>query len=150
MLALDKIDSAPVRDDEFVFEFTQWLSVLVDTLNEVINDIQGAINSDFVITGTIQAAEINSNYIVGNAAATMIILPDTAAVGSRVTIAGFGAGGWVLVPGAGQTIKIASVAGSASVSISSATRYDSISIICVQADTTWIAVSTQTTGFVIV
>lgn len=150
VLALDRIDSVPVRDNEFDFEFTQWLSVLVDTLNEVISDIQGGINSDYVITTTTQAAEVNSNYIIGNVAQTTITLPDTAPVGSRVMVAGLGAGGWVLVPGAGQTIKVASVGASAATSITSATRYDSISIVCVQANTTWIAMSTQTTGFVIV
>lgn len=150
VLALDRIDSVPVRDNEFDFEFTQWLSVLVDTLNEVISDIQGGINSDYVITTTTQAADLNSNYIIGNVAQTTITLPATAPVGSRVMVAGLGAGGWVLVPGTGQTIKVASVGASAAVSITSATRYDSISIICVQANTTWIAVSAQTTGFVIV
>lgn len=147
---LDRVDSAPIRDNEFPFEFNQWLAVLVDTLNEVINALQDALDSTGVVAGTTQLALVNSRYIIGNAAQTTITLPDIAAVGSRVTIEGFGAGGWVLVPGTGQTIKVASVGGSAATSITSASRYDSISITCVEENTTWSTLSAQTTGFVIV
>lgn len=149
-LALDRIDAAPVADAGFTFMFGQWIAVLVDSLNETIQALQSAVLSVNPITDVTQAAQINSNYIPLNVAATTITLPDLVVVGSKVTISGFGAGGWVLVPGAGQTIKVASVGGSASVSITSATRYDSISIVCVEADKTWITLASETTGFVIV
>lgn len=149
-LFLDRVDAAPVTDSTFPFEVKQWMSTLIDVLNEDIADIEGAVNSTNPITGTTQAAEINSNYIASNVAQTTITLPDKSILGARVTVAGFGAGGWVLAPGAGQTIKVADVGGSASVSITSSSQYDSISIMCVEADTTWITISSQTTGFVIV
>lgn len=44
---LDRIDAAPIantKDSPFPFEFIQWLSVLVDTLNELIIDVQDAFN----------------------------------------------------------------------------------------------------------
>lgn len=40
----DRIDSAPLANNEFSFDFNQWISVLVDTLNEVIISVQNAFN----------------------------------------------------------------------------------------------------------
>ena len=152
MLALDKIDSSPIAYSDFDYQFLQWIWVLVDTLNENLGDISAVISSINPITGTTQAVESNSSYIVQNDLLTTITLPELSPVGARISIAGFGAAGWVLIPfpASGQTIKVASVGGSASVSITSASRYDSIEIICVEANLTWVTVSDQTTGFVIV
>jgi hypothetical protein len=130
--------------------FNQWVAVLVDSLNETIQALQSAVLSVNPITTTTQAAQINSNYVPINVGATTITLHDLAAVGSRVVVSGFGAGGWVLVPGAGQTIKVASAGASAGTSITSTSRYDSISIVCVVADTTWITQASETAGFIIV
>lgn len=41
---LDRIDSAPLADDNFSFTFNSWVSVTVDTLNENISDIQNQFN----------------------------------------------------------------------------------------------------------
>ena len=41
---LDKIDAAPVLSEKFDYPFNQWLSVLVNTLNETLGDIQTAFN----------------------------------------------------------------------------------------------------------
>lgn len=147
---LDRVDAAPISNSDFPFAFNQWISVLVDTLNENIADIQGAIGSTSVVTLTTQAVDVNSTYIPTNVGLTTFQLPALAPVGSRVTIAGEGAGGWILLTGAGQTIELPAVPASAAVSVASSSRYDSIEIICVVADTTWITLSTQTTGFVIV
>lgn len=149
-LFLDRVDSCPMLSDEFSFEFGSWVSILVDTLNEDIADIQSAISSTNAVAGITQAVEINSNYIPTNVALTTFQLPDTAVVGSTVSIAGAGAGGWTLLTGAGQTIELAEVPASASTSVASSSQYDSIVIRCVVADTTWVTLSTQTTGFVIV
>lgn len=151
-LLLDKIDAAPIANSEFDYQFLQWLWVLVDSLNENLNDIQFAVNSTNIITGTTQAGQINSSYIVTNALLTTIVLPERSPVGSRMTIAGFGAGGWRLevFPASGQEIQLAEVPATATASISSSSRYDSIDIICVEENLTWITLSTQTTGFVIV
>ncbi len=149
-LFLDEIDSIPVIDKDIAPELMQWLWVLVDSLNENTNDIEGVVSSFAVVPGITQAVEINSTYVPTNAALTTFTLPDLARVGSRVEIDGQGTGGWILLTGAGQTIEVASVPKTAITSIASTSRYDSISIICVKADTTWIVVSAQTTGFVIV
>lgn len=41
---LDKIDSAPIANSDFDYQFLQWIWVLVDSLNENINDIETAFN----------------------------------------------------------------------------------------------------------
>lgn len=147
---LDRIDSAPIINSDFDAQFLQWLWVLIDSLNENLSDLQAVVMSTNVVSLTTQDVEVNSRYIPTNVALTTFQLPDTASVGARVTIAGQGAGGWILLTGAGQTIEIGDVGATAAVSIASSSRYESIEIICVLKDTTWITLSTQTTGFIIV
>lgn len=149
-LVLDKVDAAPIYDLKFTVEFNQWIANLVDTLNEDISDINNVVMSLSVVTGIAQTVDLNTRYIPTNVALTTFQLPNLAQVGERVTIAGQGAGGWILLTGLGQTIQIADVGASAGTSVASASRYDSIEIICVVENTTWITLSTQTTGFVIV
>ena len=43
-LFLDRIDAVPVSNSDFEIEMLQWFSVLVDTLNEDILNIQNAFN----------------------------------------------------------------------------------------------------------
>lgn len=101
------------------------------------------------ISGTSQTAAVNNGYVVGNASQTTITLPTTAPLGSIVHIAGKGAGGWILAPGAGQTIQVGSA--TASASVTSSNQYDSVTVVCVTADTTWITLGgPQTAGFTIV
>lgn len=149
-LFLDRVDSAPVINSDMDMQLLQWMWVLVDTLNEDLSDIQGAILSQTSVTGIAQDVEINSSYFTTNVALTTFQLPDTAAVGNRVTIAGFGAGGWIIIPGTGQTIWDADTGASTVVSLASASRYDCIEIVCVQEDTTWVTFSGRTAGFVLV
>lgn len=53
---LDRIDAVPLQYEEFSFEFEQWLSVLVDQLNELLRVIQENINDNLAQSFT--AAEI--------------------------------------------------------------------------------------------
>lgn len=41
---LDRVDSAPLQDDDFSFSFNSWISVTIDALNETILDIQDQFN----------------------------------------------------------------------------------------------------------
>ena len=93
-------------------------------------------------------ASVNTGYIITSATAVTITLPVTAAVGSIVAIAGEGAGGWVLAPGAAQTIKV--LGASASTSVTSAEQYDCIEVICTVANTRWVMRSSVSTGFNVV
>lgn len=41
---LDRIDAVPIANTNFDNQFSQWLAVLVDALNENISEIQTALN----------------------------------------------------------------------------------------------------------
>ncbi len=41
---LERIDSAPLANTDFDMQYMQWVGNLIDTLNEVISDIQNAFN----------------------------------------------------------------------------------------------------------
>ena len=59
---LERIDSAPLANTDFDFQYMQWVGNLVDTLNEVISDIQNAFN---LLQGSsytdVQIAAMNSS-----------------------------------------------------------------------------------------
>ena len=154
MSTLDRIDSVAVERELFSNEFKSWLQVLMDSLNSIITTIEEAITPRTVITAVTQLCQVNTAYINTNALQTTYTLPLVAPIGSIVMIGGQGAGGWVLKPGAGQTIEYAAT--TAATSITSAERYDSITVMAVELDATtgyaktWITTSSITTGFIFV
>ena len=105
----------------------------------------GVMSGWVSIAGTTQTAAVNTAYVVANAAQTTITLPVTAALGSIVEVAGLGAGGWILAPGAGQSIQVGSV--NAATSVTSANANDCIRVVCTVANTTWTMLSSVSAGF---
>lgn len=149
-IMLDRIDAAPIIGNEFNYPFATWIAVLVNVLNENFDELDNLVLSQTIVTLTTQDVDLNSIYIPTNVALTTFQMPALCEAGNRLTIAGFGAGGWELLNGSGQTIYLASTGSTVTTSISSSSRYDSIELICVETNKTWISLSTQTTGFVIV
>lgn len=151
-LLLDRINTATVINDKFTFEFTQWVANTVDTLNEIINDIEPTLLSTELTSNNITAVNVTTNsiYIPTNTAQTVYTLPITTAddIGSDVEITGSGSGGWQILTN-GSTIQVSSVPDTASTSITSANQYDTIKIRLVSA-TNWVTVYSETTGFTIV
>lgn len=97
------------------------------------------------VTGTTQAAAINTGYVTNNAGLVTITLPTTAAFGSIVKVVGKGAGGWKIAQNAGETIHWLSVDTTTGVggSLASTTRYDSVELLCTLADTDWTVISNE-------
>ncbi len=91
------------------------------------------------VTGTTQAMVADSAYVANNAGVVTFTLPATAALGTAIVILGKGAGGWAIAQNAGQNIQVGSVSTTvgAGGSIASTNRYDSITMICITANTTW-------------
>lgn len=147
---LERLSAAPLQGDELSFAFESWISILVDTVNEDLQDIENVLFVKQELLDPIVAldAEINSTYIIGNDTLITITLPDDAPQGSVVRILGKGLAGWTLLPGTGQTIEVAG--STAATSISSSSRYDCICVEVVTTNTTWVTTSSQTAGFVIV
>lgn len=44
-ISLERLVPAPLKDENFSAEFSSWLSVTIDTLNEVIQVIQDQLNA---------------------------------------------------------------------------------------------------------
>ncbi len=148
MLFLERIDGVPLAgNDDLTYEIQRWMTTLVDTLNTILETIEPLIINPITVTATSQDVDVNTKYIPTNVALTSFQLPDTCSVGDVVEIVGQGAGGWSLLTGIGQTIKLA--ASSAATSIASAERYDAISVTCVVEDTTWVVTAWVSTGLVI-
>lgn len=97
------------------------------------------------VTGTTQAMAINTGYILNNAGLVTATLPSTAAQGSIISVAGKGAGGWLIAQNAGQTIHFGSVntTTGAGGSLASTNRYDSIQLLVITANTDWLVLSAQ-------
>jgi len=73
-LFLDRIDAAPLLEDDFSFAYRAWCAVLVDSLNEVISDIQNAFN--LLAAPQYTSTEINDMFSAGDLV-DGIILYDT-------------------------------------------------------------------------
>ena len=95
------------------------------------------------VTGASQAMAVDSGYIANNAGLVTLTLPATAVVGDRIRIAGKGAGGWRCGQNAGQTINFGNTATTAGVAgyIDSTNQYDALELLCITANTTWVALS---------
>lgn len=93
-------------------------------------------------TGTSAAMAVNNAYIANNAGLVTLTLPATAAVGEQVKVVGKGAGGWQIAQNAGQTINVGANASTTGVGgyIASSAQSDSITLVCITANTDWINV----------
>lgn len=60
---LDRIDSAPIQNDDLSFPLESWMSNLVDALNENISDMQDFMN--FPTGGTYTTTEIATMQTAG-------------------------------------------------------------------------------------
>ena len=95
------------------------------------------------VTGT-RALLVNTGYITDNGASLVTYtLPTTAIVGSVIEIAGSSSGGWLVAQNAAQLIHFGSATTTtgAGGSLASTNAFDSIRILCVVANTTWVVLS---------
>jgi hypothetical protein len=95
------------------------------------------------VSGTSQAAVGNNGYIISNASQTTVTIPATIAEGQVIGIAGKGAAGWILQANTGQTINYGSSASSSAGSLTSTNLYDSVQVVCVTANTTFVVIASQ-------
>ena len=119
------------------FTFTNTTSVTFPTSGTLATTSQFVVWND--VSGTSQAAAVNNGYIISNASQTTVTLPATAAVGSVISVVGKGAAGWILTANTGQTIKLGIATTTSAGSLTSTNQYDCVEVICVTADTTWVA-----------
>jgi len=93
------------------------------------------------VAGTTQAAAANQGYIISNVGQTTVTLPSVAAEGSVVAVSGKGSAGWVLAANTGQVIHFGNLASSTAGSLTSTNQWDTVLVLCVTANTTWVVQS---------
>lgn len=94
-------------------------------------------------TGTSATMAVDNGYIANNAALVTLTLPDTAALGSVVRVAGKGAGGWKIAQNAGETIHFgtSSTTTGATGYLQNTEQYDAVELVCITANTDWVVIS---------
>lgn len=104
------------------------------------------------VTTTSQAMSPNNGYISNNAALVTLTLPSVAAVGTKLEIVGFGAGGWLIAQNAGQQIQIGSTSSTVGItgSVASSNQGDSLVLVCIVADTIWACLSAPQSATLII
>ncbi len=104
------------------------------------------------VTGTSATMVIGIAYVANNGSLVTLTLPTTAATGTLIKVAGFGAGGWKIAQNASQNIKTGAATTTTTGtggSLSSGGRYDCVELICGTANTTWMILNnTGTLTFV--
>jgi hypothetical protein len=94
---------------------------------------------------TSSSASANRGYICNSGAEITVTLPSTIEVGDLIAVAGKGAGGWKIAQRAGQTIHFGSVDSTTGVGgyIEFTNRYDFIYLLCITANTDFVAFGVQ-------
>jgi hypothetical protein len=102
-------------------------------------------------TGTSATMVVDNGYIANNASLVTLTLPAAATVGQEVRVAGKGAGLFRIAQNAGQTVHYVSsdTTTGAGGSLTAIEQYASIELVCITANTDWIAIS-STGNFTIV
>lgn len=109
-----------------------------------VNVPGGGIISWTVLTssGNPHQMAVNHGYVANdNATRVTLTLPATAAIGDVIRVLGRGSSGWEVLQNAGQSIHLQSDTSTVGVTgnIQSTDRYDTVELICLVANTEWIA-----------
>lgn len=109
-------------------------------VNSITINATGGGLSWVVVAGTSASMVVNTGYTSNNAGLCTLTLPATAAVGDTIVVSGLGAGGWLIAQNASQLIHLGAqvTTTGAGGSLASTNAFDSFTITCVVANTTWI------------
>lgn len=91
------------------------------------------------VTTTTQSLVQNQGYVTNNSSQVVLSLPTLAFFGTIISIVGKGSGGWKVIQNAGQNIQLGSISSAVGVAgyIESTNQFDSITLLCTTANTTW-------------
>jgi len=121
-------------------------ATITGSLGVTVTSTSGAINISgsgggftwFDTTGGSATLAANSGYLSDSGSLTTFTMPATAAIGDTYIVHGKGAGGWQVNVVTGQTIHFGSSACTTSTgNLASTNQYDSITITCITANTTF-------------
>ena len=95
----------------------------------------------------------NNGYRTNTAGAISLSLPATSSVGQQINLINYGAGLFTITQGAGQQIRVGAGVSTlgATGTVSAAAQYNGVEMICVVANTIWVApVGPQSAGLIFV
>jgi hypothetical protein len=100
-------------------------------------------HDQWTLIGASQTLSPDNGYICTSGGALALLLPPTSAVGDMINVILDGATSWQITQGAGQQVRYGNVETTAGAggSITSTQQGDSLTIVCVTADTRWIVMS---------
>ena len=106
-----------------------------------INGIGGGVTWE-VVTDASKSAVVNYGYITNRSGGVTVTLPDTAAVGSILRIAGMD-GNWVIAQNAGETIYfgLQNTTTGTGGSLTATDNRDCVELVCTVANTDWVVIS---------
>lgn len=118
---------------------------IVNASGSITINATGSGLSWVVVSGTSATMAVNTGYTSNNAGLVTLTMPSTAAVGDTLVVTGLGAGGWTIAQNSGQLIHVGSTVSTtgAGGSVASTNAFDSITITCVVANTTWVTRSSM-------
>lgn len=97
------------------------------------------------VTTTTQNATVNTRYAANNAALVTFTLPTAAAIGDEIQIVGKGSGLFRIAQSTGQQIRFGDVSTTAGATgrIDATNQYDSITLVCITANTEFSVIQSQ-------
>ena len=113
------------------------------------NTITIKVSGSGLTWNTISASQAlvvdNGYFCVSPGGALSLSLPAVSALGDEIEVSLQGATSWQITQGAGQSIKIGNISTTAGVggSLTSTQQGDSISIVCMTANLTWVVLSSM-------
>lgn len=125
--------SSATGDDYFVIDPTtgpgRWL---FDFGGSLIQEITSSVG-----------ATCGGKYIANSGSLITVTLPATAPVGAEIEVFGKGSGGWKIGQNSGQSIHFGVFTTTTGMggSLSSFGQYDAVRLVCIVANTTWVALS---------
>lgn len=115
-------------------------TVVIDNNNQLGSETRGT-ELIWQAQGSDITMSVNNGYIPsGTSGMLTLTLPTTAAVGDRVSVAGYDADGWRVAQNSGQIIHFGNQDTNTGTTgyVQYTLRYDCVELICVVADTEWV------------
>lgn len=119
--------------------FSSEATLLFAVTSESVNQSLGGELTWAEVTGTSQSAAVRNGYIANNASLVTVTLPATAAIGDTIKVVGKGAGKFRIQAATGDYIHLPWASTSAGGTCDAQERYASIRLICVTANSEWVA-----------
>lgn len=120
------------------------------TWSTILSNIPGAVTNKITTTSDVNMVQ-NQNYILNTATACIFNLPAASAIGSVITVTCINAGKWRIKQASGQQIIIGTSTTTLGASgiLEAVQQGDTVTIMCVTANTIWQVIAGVTADYLI-